>query len=304
MIRETLVNEKNEVFDLWKLSYPTQNETYLKFYFDEIFDQGVGIVKEQDGKIVSSLQMNYHVFQFHGKQLKASYILGASTLPDYRRRGHMRSLMQSILDEASHNCLITLIKAFNPKVYDHFGFDVVYYRKGYTLTRESLHKVTTQRVSEDCEAKELLETYRRFIVRFDGYYARDIKYYETLLKELELKQKHILVYRGEHNEIQGYIIYQVKKNDVVVQEAIYMNSTVLKRLLKRAMGVEKEITVMVSSCERLERIFPLAIPKKQPYLMARINNYALFNKLYNVKVKNTQEAFELLKKPLWCHEYY
>lgn len=304
MIKESSVLDKQKVLDLWKQSYPTQDEEYLKFYFEHVYDDGIGILKEQDDRIVSSLEMNYHTIQFAGKQLKASYILGVSTLPDYRRRGHMLSLMESALDEARHNCLITIIKAFNPKVYDHFGFEVAYYRKAYTIHRDMLHTVSSAHVSNSATPKELLAIYRKFILRFDGCYIRDEHYYETLLKELLLEQKKLCVYRNSHNEVMGYIIYQKKKQDIIIQEAIYVESVVLKRLLKKALGMEKEVTVMVSMCERLEKIFPMAIPKKQPYMMARINNYELFNKLYNVKVKNVKEAFAILKKPLWCHEYY
>ncbi|MEG1731626.1 MAG: GNAT family N-acetyltransferase, partial [Longicatena sp.] len=90
----------------------------------------------------------------------------------------------------------------------------------------------------------------------------------------------------------------------MVLEAIYLESVSLLHMLKKAIGMEKEISLSVSLHERLEKLFPLIIPKKQVYMMARINNIALFNKLYNVKIKNTKEAFESIKKPLWCHEYY
>lgn len=304
MLRDSCTQDKQEIFDLWKQAYPMQNEEYLQFYFDYVYDQGVGIVYEMDGRIVSSLEMNYHTLYVQGKQLKASYILGASTLPDYRRRGYMQTLMESALDEARHNCLITLIKAFNPKAYQTFGFEVVYHRKAYTLTKATLHTVSSAHVSSQANAKELLHVYRKFVQRFDGYYVRDIPYYETLLKELQLGQKQLLVYRDAHGEVSGYVIYQKRKQERIVQEAIYLESVVLKRLLKKTIGDHHEITVMVSTCERLEKIFPMAIPKKQPYIMARINNFELFNKLYNTKIKTVEQAFSLSKKPLWCHEYY
>lgn len=304
MIREARCGDKQEIFNLWKSCYPTQNEDYLKFYFQYIYDYGVSIVQEQDDQIISSLQMNYHVVSLLGKQLKCGYLLGASTLPDYRRRGHMHMLMDSMLDEAGHNCLLSFMKAFNPKAYAQFGFEVVYYRKAYTIPRDNLNKVSTTHVSSTTTAEELLHVYRQFMMRFDGGYVRDQRYYEMLLRELELKQKQLFVYRDAHHEVSGYCIVQVKKNETIVQEAVYMESAVLKRLLKKAMGSAQDITIMVSSNEHLEKIFPLSIPKKQAYMMARINNYELFNKLYNVKIHSIEEALRIIKKPLWCHEYY
>lgn len=304
MIKEASRSEKSEILNLWKHAYPSQHEDYLKFYFDQIFDEGRCILSQQDNRIVSSLQMNTHTMYFLGKQLKVNYITGVSTLPDYRRRGHMRQLMNSAIDEASHNYLVTLIMGFNPKVYEEFGYEVVYYRKAYTIQSEYLNKVTTAHVSYQASAEELLKVYQMFAQHFDGYYIRDKKYYTLLLKELELQHKELIVCRNMRQEVCGYLVCQKKKNDVMIEEAIYLQSSVLMRMMKKAIGMEKEITIHVSPSERLEKIFPLAIPKKQPYMMARINHLPLFNKLYNTHVKSTKEAFRKVKKPLWCHEYY
>ncbi|MEG2506430.1 MAG: GNAT family N-acetyltransferase [Longicatena sp.] len=304
MIQEANNENKAEILALWKNAYPNQNEDYLNFYFREIFDNGVCLTQEQDDRIVSSLEMNRHIIRLQGKQLMANYILGVSTLNDYRRRGHMKDLMNSAIDEASHTSLITLIKGFNPKIYERYGFEVVYYRKTYTIARTYLNKVSTARVSSGAQASELTTLYQKFTLLFDGYYCRDNAYYTLLLKELALGQKQMVVYRNGHNELTGYMIYQKKKNDIMVLEAIYLESVSLLHMLKKAIGMEKEISLSVSLHERLEKLFPLIIPKKQVYMMARINNIALFNKLYNVKIKNTKEAFESIKKPLWCHEYY
>ncbi|MFR5078569.1 MAG: hypothetical protein ACLTDX_11310 [[Clostridium] innocuum] len=46
-----------------------------------------------------------------------------------------------------------------------------------------------------------------------------------------------------------------------MEEAIYLESVVLMRLLKAAIGREQEILVEVSQSEKLEKIFPLLIPK-------------------------------------------
>ena len=75
-------------------------------------------------------------------------------------------------------------------------------------------------------------------------------------------------------------------------------------MLKAVIGKEEEVILEVSQYEKLEKLFPLCIPKKQPYMMARINHPALFSKLYNHKIHSLREAFALSKKPLWIHEYY
>ena len=78
-----------------------------------------------------------------------------------------------------------------------------------------------------------------------------------------------------------------------------MESIALQRMMKEILGDHEAIIVEVSQSEKLEKIFTLAIPKRSAFMMARINSYPLFNKLFNAKAKTPKEAYAILKKPLW-----
>ena len=58
MLRDAGKQDKAEIYELWKQSYPNQNRNYLNFYFKNIFDKGRCIALEQDQRIISSLQLN------------------------------------------------------------------------------------------------------------------------------------------------------------------------------------------------------------------------------------------------------
>ena len=304
MLREARVYDKSEVYQLWKQSYPTLDRNYLNFYFKHLFDSGVCLIEEKDQKIVSSLQMNRHVLHFHGRKLVCGFLCGVSTSPDYRRRGYMRKLTESMLDEAAHTHLITLVPAFQPRLYEPFGFHTIYYQKQYMIKKEELNKVTIQNVSYSAELKELLEVYQKFTSRFDGFYERTLDSYEMMQKELVATQNQMVIYRDENKEVKGYLIFGMKNGEVHVEEAIYLDSIALLRMLKCAIGKAEEIFINVSPSEKLEKLFPLAIPKKNSYIMAHINNYELFNKLFCCDISSVKEAFALLHKPLWIHETY
>ena len=70
-----------------------------------------------------------------GHILETSMILGVATIPSYRKRGCMHELMNDVLDEVEHRELVTLIQAYNPSMYTQFGFEMVYYRRRYTVHR-------------------------------------------------------------------------------------------------------------------------------------------------------------------------
>lgn len=304
MIREAKVYDKSDLYQLWKNVYSTVDRNYLNFYFKNVFDNGNCILVEKDNKIVSSLQLNHHVVNFLGRKLVCGFLCGVSTLPDYRRRGYMRDLMKEILDEAHHTHLITLISATQPLLYEPFGFCTVYFRKQYCIKKEDLKNISITNVSYNTDIDSLVEVYRKFTSRFDGFYERDALYFQMLQKELLATQRQMITYFDDLGEIKGYLIFGTKDGEINVEEAVYLDSIALLRLLKCAIGKASEIFLNVSPSEKLEKLFPLAIPKKSSYLMARVNNLELFNKLFCCDVVSAKEAFALLQKPLWIHEKY
>lgn len=304
MIKEAGVAQKNELYELLQSAYPTRSRAYLGFYFKYIFDQGMCLYLEQDNRIISCMQMQEHVMSFHGRKLLASYIQGVATLPDYRRRGHMAHLMKTMLDEASHNHLVTLIEAFNPKLYETFGFETIYETKTYTINTHYFDKVNVQGVSHNITAMELVELYQKYARHFDGCYTRDVHYYEIFMRKALLDHGNLCVYRNHQREVCGYAIYSESSVDVKVHEIVYLDSVALMKMLKYISQGYPDVRVTVSPSEKLEKLFPLTIPKKSGYTMARINNYELFNKLYNCNVRHPKAAFNISKKPLFLHEDY
>lgn len=304
MIKEAQVNNKAEIYELWKTAFPTRSKAYLSFYFKHLFDEGKCLYLPQDDKIISSLQVHEHVMKFCGRKLQCSYILGVATLPDYRRRGHMRHLMDSVLDELSHNHLITLIEGFNPKLYEPFGFMSVYQGKTYTINTHYFDKVNTAGVSHHVNATELAQLYQNYSRHFDCAYVRDVHYFDLFLKRSVLDHGNICVYRNKNHDVCGYAVYTENSVEVKVSEIVYLDSIALMKMLRYISKGYPDVTVTVSQSEKLERLFPLTIPKKDAVTMARINNYELFNKLYNQKAKTSNDAFALCKKPIFLHEVY
>ena len=305
MIREARREDKSEIYELWKQAYPNSEAKYLNFYFRNFYDEGLTLVQEVEDKLVSSLQINTHVLNFQGYLLDVSYLLGMSTLSDYQGQGWMKELFLQAIDETSHNHLITFVKALQPMVYERYGFATIYERKQYVIHRECFDSILdSEYVTKDVNSKELLEAYQTFTIVFDGYRERSIAYYDHLLKELELGIKHIVAYKKENESVSGYLIYEMQGNDLVIKEAIYLDSISLKRMMKSIVGDYAMIRIEVSQSENLEKIFPLVKPERKAYMMARINNYELFNKLFNTQVTTVEEAFQILKKPLWLYENY
>lgn len=304
MIKDIQLEDVEGIRNLWYQSHPEQQRDYIDFYFQHEFSNSHCIVCEQDDKIISSLLIKEHVMSFLNRKFLISYLEGIATLPDYRRRGHMHELMNVALDEVSHNHLITLTRAFNPKLFEPYGFETVCYHKFYTISRKALLPVGMSGVSHQYDVEELLDVYDTYAKHFDGYMQRDIAYYQLFVERAMLQHGNICVYRDEKGNLRGYALYHQESEHAEIYEIIYLDSIAFMKLVAYVCGNEDEVVVQVSQAERIETLFPLAIGKRQSFLMARINQYDLFNKLFNTNVETVSEAFKLMKKPMMNNEYY
>lgn len=77
---------------LWKETFGDSDD-YIRLVFDNYFSLQTVEYHEVDGKVVSSLLAVEYDIESNGVLLKAEYICGLATRPEYRRRGLMRSLI-------------------------------------------------------------------------------------------------------------------------------------------------------------------------------------------------------------------
>lgn len=303
MIKEACSLDKAEVYQLYQSTYPNVKKEFLDFYFANYYQDSTKVVFEVDNHISACAQMNEHVTRIDNHVLACSFISGVCTAFDYRRRGQMRAIMHSLLDQASHGVLLTYIQAMNPKLFEVFGFETLFVQKQYNIHTDMLKDISSKYVTFDASSMELAGVYAKFMQRFDGYFVRDAKYFEMLKKGMKALDKQLYVYKkGE--KIMGYVVCAKKGHEYFVEEAIYLEPIVLVRLLKAALGGKSSLILCVSEHERIEKLFPLAIGRKHMSVMVRVNQFELFSKLFAVKCSSTKEAMALCKKPLWCNEYY
>lgn len=302
MIRNAKSADRQAIYDSWRQVYSGVDVSELNYFFSRIYERGKTVVIEQDGRIISTLHAQPHVLAMKKKRLRINYLSGMVTIPDYRMRGHMGELMDSVLDESSHQYLFTVIQAFHPQLYEKFGFETVCWHKQYRIPAKALLNIGSEGVSRSFTSQELLRLYEQFTRHFDGYMIRDSTYYENLTQRAMGGDCRICVYRNEQDELTGYAFYRETETDVEVKEILYLDSIAFGHMLKFILRKKAGVTVNVSMAEKLEKLFPLAIPRKVPFLMARLHQKELFNKLYDVNIQSASEAFKLLDKPMYNNE--
>ena len=304
MIRDALEKDKTAIYSLWQTSFSLKSSDYLNCFFNHVYPMGRTVINEIDNKVVSSIHMQEFKLNLNGTLLKATYLSQLSTHPDYRRSGYMQECLKNCLDECDNKTLFTFVEAHNPKFFEQFGFQEASVHRSYDLQAKYFEKVSTNGISDEFTAKELMQLYRSFTKHFDGYRLRDEHYYERMMKEcLECGEK-LIICRNNQGKPIGYARSVVRNGNVRVKECVYEGSVALCKLLKASLSHYPYLHLEVSEAEHFDKVFPLCVSRKRVFTMVRCNNIPLFNKVYNAKARTSHEAYFLGDKPKYMNERY
>ncbi len=302
MIARADAKDKKQIYLYWKELFAHDDNGSIDFFFDHYWSENNGFVLKKNNEIVSGCNVLKHDLMLNEQRLRISFISGVFTRTQDQGKGYMTELMTDVLDILSHQDLITMLLAYNPKIYEPLGFSTVMNKKVIHLTRSMIPQLSTMGVTYQVNSKDLLVAYQNFTKYFTGFFVRDETYFDIIKKDLEAQNGRLVGY-VENNQLKGYMMYTVSQLHIDVQEIVYFNSDTLYRLLNFAGSLKERIDVSVSVAEDFSKLFPKALIEIKPWMMARLNNSNLFNKLFHVSVFNGQEAFMIAKKPLFNPDF-
>ena len=303
MIREACEKDRNELYQLYKSSFSVKNAQSIDCFFEYGMKEGKTIICEKDDKIVASVFMNDLNVIFHNKLLKCSFLSHVAIHPDYRKTSAIDECMKSVLEECEKKVLFTFVEATSYKFWENYGFQEACVHRFYELEHRFFENIDCKDVYEDAFSEELKIIYDACMKHFDGYKKRSIDDFDLMIKEASATNENIMIARNG-NRPMGYIRYIIEGKYVKVREIVYLSSKAFLRLCKAALAQHDSILLELSDAERIEKMFPLAIPRKRMSIMVRCNNIPLFNKLYNCKVKTSKDAYAYSKKPKYMNEKY
>lgn len=292
-----------EIRRVWKLCFTAPEDLNADpYYLNEMMHAQDALLYMENDQIVSMMLRRRHVMIFNGRPLACSMIQGVCTVPEYRRKGYMHELMDVQLDACSHTELITLIQAHDPSLYEPFGFRQAYRRNIYKMTREDVRRITNIGCAYQPKPIDMLKVYSAFIRRFNGYYARDLEYFINLKKWIYARGGKIVGYYNGKNQILGYAVMVPQGKELNVEECVYLDSLSLVKLLNAALQERAVINLNVSTAENMHVLFPGAGMEEYCSGMARLNDPALFSKLYGKSVTTIEEALRTGTRPLNLNE--
>jgi len=206
---------------LWKCCFG-DSDTFIEYFFSRYYNPEKTIALYEDEKIVSYLMIFDHRIWASRKEIKAAYIAGVCTDPEYRNRGYITSLM-SALDERlkTEKYDAAFLIPFKFSFYEKYGYKCMSYLTVYSGDVSSLKEY-------NCE-----------IGNFQG---KEKIYYDFC------KDKNIFLSRNEKNEDDflsdirndggeqflcedAFMYYFIEKGVLTVQELVFSSLEGAKRAL-------------------------------------------------------------------------
>ena len=222
--------DKDQVVSVWNYCFE-DGEDFVKYYFENVYDENNTIIIEENDEVLSALQLNKYTIDLRDNKYDVSYVVGVSSKPEVRGLGYMKHLMTYTLEELYKNGeKVSLLMAIDYRLYKRYGFDHCYDQIQYNLRTDELlgFRLSSKlRKATFEDAETLSRIYTKAMESLNGYAVRDKAYFNRFIKEVSSESGYI--YIDEENN--SYIAYYIQGDTFFVRELIYNNISSLKSML-------------------------------------------------------------------------
>lgn len=279
-IRFAKENEKDYIREIWDYCF-NDGPKFTDFYFKHKYNKDNTVVVDEDGDIVSSLQLNQYKIKLNNKVYDTSYVVGVSTFPQVRGKGYMKNIMDFTLKELyKKNQLVSILMPIDYRLYRKYGYEHCYDQIEYNIEIESLksfQSIGSMKKASLKDVDELEYIYEFFLKDVNGSIKRNREYFESLFKEVESEDGYIYIHQNEGDE--GYIIYFINNDNMFIREIFYKNIESLKSMLKFVYNHNTQCKTVTISAPINDKIrYILDNPKDstikiKPFMMGRVINF-------------------------------
>lgn len=217
-----------DIRKLWEYCFDDSDE-FNDWFFENRYQPQNTLVASDNGHIASALQLLPYTIQLRDQQMVSSYIVGVSTWPEDRGKGHVTHLLRYALEEMRRReQWISILLPFKYEFYRKYGWETCYSHVIYSGSVEAFNsycgkfEVTGQfrPVNKAEDICLLNKCYLQFAKGLNGYVLRDSQDWDRVLNDIRLEQGHMRVYvEGEY--ILGYIIYYIQDRQFFIRELAF-----------------------------------------------------------------------------------
>ena len=273
--------DTNVVKEIWQKCFKDE-EPFLSWNFERNYKSEDTIVFEQDGNIVSTLQMASCDISLWGERVSANYISGVATLSEFRNRGIAGMLTRRAFEVGiERGQAVSLLVPFNYNFYEKFGYKMCYKTVKATIKKENAPKLATGHKLKLCQINDetiaiLQGIYKEFCKNLNGYVIRTDENFRLILEDvIDIFSGSLIVNKSETGDYNAYAICHFENGKLSIYEMAYTDYNGYKAIMSGIWDmfnecVEAEINCPLSRCGELlttggyndgSKIFPFAMAR-------------------------------------------
>lgn len=252
---------------------------WLEWYFQEVYEPENTLFYEVDGHLASHLQMRYFDLSLRGRTVRAGYLAGVATYPQYRKQGFSRALIEKAFAHLrAGGAEICFLVPTIFRFYERLGFATCYDKTLYQITHHELPLPADEPWQQaGTDSGLVLDAAYRYALRGDnGYVLRSEKDWRTFLQD-NIDNGGAECRFWQNGEACGYFLARrnAEENKMFVIEYGYtspdIRTKVLRQIARTAQSVRK-LELLVPPDDRLYTNFCDCRTARsvQPYAMARV----------------------------------
>ncbi len=176
-----------EIRALWELCFPDEGG-FNPYFYAHFFDCTKTLLLIEKDQICAMVQMLPYQLQCDGEVREITYIYGACTHPEHRRKGYMAQLLEHsfALDRAAGRAASALIPA-EPWLfgfYKPFGYEPFFYIRRQAVNKDWTGGEIPQRLTE-ADIPQIATLYEQLmpschVVRDSDYWKRQLAMFDEL----------------------------------------------------------------------------------------------------------------------------
>ena len=241
-----------------------------------------------NGEALSNITTSEAIVHVAGLDLRANVIKNAISKDSL----DLAESFKGVFDISAHKELLTVA----PNSFEAYFKEYVKISKlaAYHFERHDFPYKLVGDIRHDIKKEELLALYKRFGKHFKTYIKRDLSSFEDLKNVSGLYQ---------NDRLLAYMIYQIKIDEVVIEELIYEDLKSLLVMISYALSLKSNVELKLSSSENIGRYLKTA-PSLSDDLIVTINDLELYNRLFKIEAKTIKEAIDkTFKGPIYMRSY-
>jgi predicted acetyltransferase len=233
--------------EMWKLCFPKDSNSFVNFYFNEVYKNDETLIYLENEKPAAALQIIPYSLKNGNEIFHAGYISGAMTHPDFQRRRFMRELLLHSFDIMRKRGFdYTFLIPQEKWLFDFYG------KFGYKVT-EGIYRENVLRCEDETQdnpvnyhsisdTTTIYQIYNRFLSKIPQVILKTEEQFRQILRDFF--DGNGVLFADE----QGIAFTFRQESQIVIKEFFYQNQKV-KRLFLGIIGdyySQNEISIFSS----------------------------------------------------------